>query len=262
MKAAALSQSRLPAAAGPAPAKTTRAADAGELRPVPPPTAARLPDGLPVRPGGGRDAARVAEPVNRPPASGSNDGETSVSVLSRPSPFVRALAAAERAHYLDHDLEATLQHARRARRHAADRAQARRAESIECDALIALGRAEAAVSACARLLDDPNPESVRMTHYTLGSLLRGRLNDCDRARRHFDAAVVFGHSSLYGTDARLQRAHCALAQGDLEQVDRDLVILRQRAGLRDLSAEIERLTEALSRAREAASKPGRSGRGR
>jgi tetratricopeptide (TPR) repeat protein len=185
-----------------------------------------------------------------------------VSILSQPSPYVRALTAAQRAHYERHDLEAALDHARRARRYAADRAQARRAERLECDALIASGRVEEAVVACERLLDDPNPERVRMTHYALGSLLRGRLGDCARALPHLDAAVVFGHSSLYGTDARLQRADCALARGDLEQVERDLRILRQREGLRDRSREIDDLAERLSRAMGATSATGRRGRAR
>ncbi len=198
----------------------------------------------------GRTEVESGTEWSSPVETVSSPGDTSITVIDAPPAFEATLSSAQRAFYEQSDPEQAAHLAAKAHELANVRAQARRAERVWCDALIASGAYEQAVVTCALLLDDPNLERARIMHFTLGNLYRLHLGDCAAAIPHYREARNFPADSLYGTRALLYGAACAYQLGDVESARADVTVLRARSEVAPLEVvehELSALEERLSR---------------
>lgn len=202
------------------------------------------PARAPVEPLAKDEAVEPTEPVVR-----SSEGETSVQVLAPDDPVTAAWRAASRAYYRDRDLDAAIAHAEVVIRTGDRRAEVRLAKRLICDARIALEQPNQAVQACRELLDgEKRDEELRNIHYMLATIFRTQLSDCRRAVEHYEQVLVYGRTALLDDEARLFRAQCALALGDLQTAQADIRALAPHAARLSRPGELRALQKRLEEA--------------
>lgn len=174
------------------------------------------------------------------PRLGAASGRTEVEALEPAlSPRGRAWERARQAWYADRDPAAAIEHAREALALEPPAGERVRVLELICDAQVSLRSGAAALQDCSQLLEKiGNSDRKRRVHYTLGTVYRDQLDDCESAVGHYDQALVFGAKSRFNDVVRLRRAECALELGDLETARLDL----DRLSLR--SFETQRLSQA------------------
>jgi hypothetical protein len=165
--------------------------------------------------------------------------------------------AASEAYYTQHDPLRAIDLAEGIAKRGGDRAEVQLALGLLCDAYADAKRGNDALKACERFLGaTPREEFRRGIHYKIANVLRTQLHDCRAASEHYGAAIVFGGSSALDDDARLGRAECALAAGDLEAAERDVRALEGSQHLVRRPEFVE-LRSRLAAARAAAAGSGR-----
>lgn len=180
----------------------------------------------------------------------SSEGETRVQVLEPEADPVRVLwREAAKAYYEGRDLDRAITKAREVIRAAPERPEARMAEVLLCEALIATQRGEEAIAACeARLVRPSSDEEKRQVHYLLATIHHRQLGDCSRAIPHYGQAMVFGGTSLMDDRVRLFRASCALEVGRIDLAEVDVAEVKKRRDRlpnpQDLDTLERRLQEA------------------
>ena len=206
----------------------------------------------PIRARAAAARARQAAPPSAPTSTVAW-GETTVTRRSPSDPFAALLLEGFGAHADGRHEEADAI-AIRALGLAETKVQSLSAWRLACESRIAGRRPSAAIEACEHLLEHPNPERVRTTHFMLGTLHRTRLGDCEAAIEHYGQALVFGVPSLYTQEALRFRAECALELGRLDAAEADLERLASQPGLVSRWEEVEALQARLRQARAAATK--------
>jgi hypothetical protein len=178
------------------------------------------------------------------------EGETQVEVIDDEDPLKRRWVETARAYYERRDLGQAIELARQVIAEGGDRPEARLAEELLCDALIAEGRGEEAAEACAAQLARPHgDEERRQIHFRIATI-HHRLGDCGTAIEHYGRAMVFGGSSLMDDRVRLFRAACALEVGDLELAGSDLLSLKNRRDRLPNPDELDKLVRRLQEAQK------------
>lgn len=197
------------------------------------------------------------QPMKSAPVSvrESSEGETSVQVVAPPAdPVQRRWRAAAKAYYEGRDLDRAIHLAREVIRAAPERPEARMAEVLLCEALIATERGAEAAAACEARLARPNTdEEARQIHYLLATIHHRQLDDCAGAISHYGQAMVFGGTSLMDDRVRLFRATCALEVGRLDLAAADVTEVKKRRDRlpnpQDLDTLERRLQEATGEGR-------------
>lgn len=244
------------------------AAESGELaraerlvKPAPKPRrrarrARRAPAAEPPLPGLGKPAAPPAPPpepeVDPAEAVAEQPGEMqtfSVEVMEpeEAGAIEAGLARARRAWLLERDAAKAARFAEAvAARPEAGAVIVREALDIACEARVSQGAGKAALRVCARLLDhEPDLERRRRLHFTLATVLRDRMGDCERAVDHYGKALVFGRTGRFDIEVRLRRAECAVELGRAELARADLRRIEEANGWSDRAERVRRRLDNL-----------------
>lgn len=161
----------------------------------------------------------------------SSEGVTKVEVLSVPvvDPLGESWRAANQAYYGKRDFKEAIRLASKVAAAGKNRPEGPLAVRMLCEARMSLGQGAQAIKACEKLLElESNQEQIRLVHYTLATIYRDQLNDCESAIRHYNRATVFGRTLRLDDEVRFFRATCALEVGNLDLADADLSALESR----------------------------------
>ena len=199
------------------------------------------------------EKAKKRAATRSPAVKKSSSGQTRVEqVFEDADPVKQRWLQTAQAYYEGRDLPRAIRLAREVVELAPERPEARMAEALLCEAFVATGQAQSAISACQARLARPQTDAERrQIHLMIGRIQHQQIGDCAQAIDHYTKAMVFGGTSLMDDRVRMFRATCGLEVGNLALVRADLAALENRRDQlpnpRELDTLRQRLAERESR---------------